>query len=144
MCDRVEDSFLIVYGPDKYKTQRMCDGAVDSSLAALELITDWFVKSKMIKNLHTALYADESILYFNDGSGNFVFSCNEIGILDIDLNNINLDNNFHENDPDTIIIIRFLAWHIKFEKRKELKKVISEGLMPITWHPKRKWNFHMS
>ena len=35
-------SFLIVYCPDKYKTQRMCDEAVDHSLEALKLIPDWF------------------------------------------------------------------------------------------------------
>ena len=46
--------------------------------------------------------------------------------MGVNLNNINLDNNFDEDDPDTIILIRFLAWHIKFEKRKELKKMVSE------------------
>ena len=43
-----------------------------------------------------------------------------MGILNIDLNNINLDNYFDEDDPDTIIHIRLLAWHIKFQKRKAL------------------------
>ena len=43
-------------------------------------------------------------------------------ILSIDLNNINLDNNFDEDDPDTIIPNRLLDWHIKFEKCKALKK----------------------
>ena len=57
--------------------------AADDSLAALKLILDWFVTSKMIKELYTALYADENILYFNDDSGNVVFSCNEMGILNI-------------------------------------------------------------
>ena len=38
-----------------------------------------------------------------------------MGIVNIDLNDINLDN------PDTIIFIRLLAWHNKFEKRKALK-----------------------
>ena len=32
-----------------------------------------------------------------------------MGILNIDLNNINLDNNFDESDSDTIILIRLLA-----------------------------------
>ena len=39
-------------------------------------------------------------------------------ILNVDLNNINLDNNFDENDRDTIIHIRPLAWHIAFENCK--------------------------
>ena len=44
MCDIVvsEDSFLTVYCPDKCKNQRMCDKAVDDSLAALKLIPDLF------------------------------------------------------------------------------------------------------
>ena len=42
--------------------------------------------------------------------------------LNIDLNNINLDNNFDEDDRDSIIHTRLLAWHIKFEKHKVLKK----------------------
>ena len=43
-----------------------------------------------------------------------------MGILKTDLNSINFDNNLDEDDSDTIIVIRLLAWHIKFEKRKEL------------------------
>ena len=42
----------------------------------------------MIKKPFTVLYVDESILYFNDDPNNVVFSCNEMGILNIDLINI--------------------------------------------------------
>ena len=82
MFDRVlsEDPFLIAYCLDKYKTQRMCD---EDSLAALKFIPDWFVTGKMIKELYTALYRDENILYFNKDSGNIIFSCNEMSILNI-------------------------------------------------------------
>ena len=59
-----------------------------------------------------------------------------MGILSVNLN-INLDRNFDEDDSDAIILIRLLAWHIKFEKCKALKKKIIEELMPIAWHPKR-------
>ena len=83
----------------------------------------------MIKNLCTALYTDKNILQFNDDSGNAVFSCNERGIYYTDLNNINLGNNFDEDDPATLVLSDFLAWHIKLEKRKELKKKKSEELM---------------
>ena len=76
----------------------------------------------MIKELFTALYIDESRFYVNEDSGNVTFSCNEMGILNIDLNNINHYKNFDDDDPDTIILIRLLAWHIEFEKRKALKK----------------------
>ena len=43
-----------------------------------------------------------------------------MGILNIELNT-NLDNSF-DKDLNSIIFIRLLAWHIKFEKCKELKK----------------------
>ena len=83
MCDKVvsEDPFSIIYCPDKYKSQRMCDEAVHDSLAALKLVLNCFFTSKMIKKLFTTLYADENIFYFNEDSGNVVFSCNEMGIL---------------------------------------------------------------
>ena len=55
----------------------MCDEAVDDSLAALKFIPDWFVTSKMIKTLITDVYADDNILYFNEDSGEAVFSCNK-------------------------------------------------------------------
>ena len=32
-----------------------------------------------------------------------------MGIVNIDLNNISLDDNFDEDDPDTIILVRLLA-----------------------------------
>ena len=54
--------------------------------------------------------------------------CNGKSILNTDLN-ITLDNSFDEDDAT--ILIRLLAWHIKFEKCK------TEELMPIAWHCKR-------
>ena len=35
-----------------------------------------------------------------------------MGILNIDLSDVNLENNFDEDYPDTIILIRLLSWHI--------------------------------
>ena len=51
------------------------------------------------------MQAGENILYFNEDSGNDVSSCNEMSILNIDVTNINLGNNFDEDDPNTIILI---------------------------------------
>ena len=65
----------------------------------------------MIKNLLCALHVDENILCFNEDSGDGIFSCNEMDILIIDLNNIDLDDtNYDEDDPDeTTIHIRLLT-----------------------------------
>ena len=51
-----------------------------------------------------------------------MFSCNEKDVLNIDLNNINLYNNFDEDKPNTIILIKLLVLHIKFENVKHLTK----------------------
>ena len=116
MCERLvsEDLLLIVYCPDKYKTHRMCDEAVDDFLVELKLIPDWFVPRKIIKNFFTALYADDNRFYFSEDSSNVIFLCNDMCILNIDLSNINLDDNCDKDDSDTIILIRLLTWHINF------------------------------
>ena len=45
-------------------------------------------------------------------------------ILAVDLDKINLDedNNFDQDHPDTIIHVRLLGWRSNFEKCKALKK----------------------
>ena len=122
----------------------MWDKAVDDCLAALRFVPDWFVISKMIKKLFTALYADENTFYFNEDSSNVTFCCNDIGIFSVNLNNFNLDDtNYEEDDSDTVILIRLLAWHIKFKKQKVLKN-ISEELIIIAWHPKGRWKICVS
>ena len=109
----------------------MCDEAVDGSVPTLNFVPEWFVTSKMIKKLFTALYVDENVLYFDEDSGNVIFNCTERDIHDIDLKNTNLDNNFNEDDPGTIIHVILFAFHTRFEKRKALKKESNEELMPV-------------
>ena len=97
----------------------MCDEDFFDCLTRLKSISDQFLTSKMTKNLATDLKADDDVLYFNNDSANAVFSCNGMFIINVDPNNINLnDNNHNEDDPETIIRIRLLSQHIKFEKRK--------------------------
>ena len=51
-----------------------------------------------------------------------------MGILGVDLDKINLDddNNLDVDDPETIIHVRLLAWRNKFEKCKAFKEDISK------------------
>ena len=49
-----------------------------------------------------------------------------MSIISVDLNNIDLGGtNYDEDDPETIIQVRLLAWHNKFEKHEALKKELS-------------------
>ena len=113
----------------------MCDKAINDSLAAQKLIPDWLVTSKIIKK--KLMLWMEMKIYSNEDSGEVVFNYNEIGVVNIDLNHISLDDNFDKDDPDTIVLGRHLAWHIKFEKRKALKKQLNKELIPAAWHPSR-------
>ena len=46
-----------------------------------------------------------------------------MGILSVDINNINFDNvNFDGDDPATIIHVRLKAWRNRFKQRKAMKK----------------------
>ena len=40
---------MLEYCHDRYKTQEMCNKAVDNFLPALKFVPDWFVTSKIIK-----------------------------------------------------------------------------------------------
>ena len=99
----------------------------------------------MIKILFAAFYTDKNIFHFNEDSGNVVFTCNKMGVINVNLNSINLcSTNYDEDDPDTIILLRLLIWHIKFEKCKALKKKINEEIMSLACHPKRWRKFCVS
>ena len=123
---------MLKYCIDRYKTQKVCDEAVDYYLLVLTFIPDWFVTSKILETFHDALLANNDILFSDD----------QMCIVGVDLDKINLDNdnNFDEDDPETIIYLRLLAWCYKFEKRKALKKDINIELMPVAWHRTRWWD----
>ena len=76
---------MLKYSLKRYKTQEMCDEAIDTSLLALKFVPDWFVTNKMLEKLDVVFSNDDMDLdyknFFSDG----------IGIVTIDLNNINLD-----------------------------------------------------
>ena len=49
--------------------------------------------------------------FFNKNSGNDIFSSNEMGILSVDLDNINLDgDNFDEDNSGAIIHVRHMTF----------------------------------
>ena len=118
-----EDLFLIVYCPDKYETQRMCDKAVDDCLAALKFVFDCFFISKMIEK-----FDNDDILFLMKILRKLHFLLIK-NILAVDFEKINLDNgnDFDENNLNTIIYVKHLAWHSNLENKKYLNM----------WHHKR-------
>ena len=115
---------MIAYCPDRHKTQKMREKAVDDCLAGLKFIPYWFVTIKMLEKLDNVVHANYDIFFFNGDFDKVTFMANQGNIFAADLDKINLDNDnkFDEDDSDTIIHARLLAWRSIFEKRKKLKK----------------------
>ena len=65
MCEKAfsEDFFMLKYCLDRYKTQEMCDKALNNFLPTLNFIPDWFATSKLFKKIYNALSA-MMIYYF--------------------------------------------------------------------------------
>ena len=64
----------------------------------------------MIKEPDVDLSFNDDIIFVNEDSINVTFVSDEMGILSVDLNDINLDDvNFDKDDLETIIHIRLLV-----------------------------------
>ena len=89
----------------------MWEKAVDDFQTALKLVLHWLVTSKVIKNLCNFLFRDDDVIFFDEDSSNVTFSSDEMGALNVDPNNINLDDvNFYEDDLEIIIHVSLMAW----------------------------------
>ena len=77
-----------------------------------------------MKKFYNTLHANDDILFYNDNFDKVTFIANQGHIYAVELDKINLnnDNNFDKDDPDTIIHVKFLAWCSKFKSAKHLKK----------------------
>ena len=53
---------MIIYCPERYKTQTLSDEVVDDCLEALKLVRDWFVTSKILEKFHNTLLTNDDII----------------------------------------------------------------------------------
>ena len=69
MCNEVivERPWLLQYIPDQFKTQEICDNAVNHSQYMLEDVPDWLVTQQQLKRWydHDSCYDDEIIEWYN-------------------------------------------------------------------------------
>ena len=89
----------------------MWDKFVDDCLAALKLIPDWFITSKMIEIFHNTLHVNDNILSYKEDFDKVTYIANQRHILAVNLDKINLDNDnsFNLDDPDTIDHVRLFT-----------------------------------
>ena len=67
--------------PDRYKTKKMWEDAVEDCLATLKLIPDWFLINEMLEKFRDDLLANYDILFFDKKFSKVTFFVNEQGIL---------------------------------------------------------------
>ena len=87
ICDIVVSlyPFLIVHYPDKYKTQKMCDEAVDDYLAALKSISDWFFTKKILEKFDNNFHANDDTLFHSEDFDKVTHIANQKHIIVTDL-----------------------------------------------------------
>ena len=67
-----------------------------------------------------------------------------MGILSVDLNNINLDDvKYDDDDPEAIIHVRLVSLYNKCKQRKSFENYRSKVLVPVPWHPTSWWDWCM-
>ena len=83
-----KDALILIYCPNRYKTQKIYDEARDDCLAASKYILDWFVTSKMLEKFHAALNTNDGILFFDEDFCKDTFFANQMDIGGVDLDKI--------------------------------------------------------
>ena len=106
--------------PDKYETQKICGKAADFCLITLKIVPDWLVTNKMLEKLGVSIFSNDDIFFHDADFNNNTFLSDDVGFNTIDLNNINLDDddNFDKDDPESTGQVRLMAWHNRFKQRK--------------------------
>ena len=102
--------FLFGSAPDWYKTQKMCDEAVDDSK----------ITNKILEKFHDSLLANDDIFFFDE----VIFYANEMGILGVDLeeNNLDDDNKFLKMILKLLVMSDFWLGVINLKNARHFKK----------------------
>ena len=79
---------------DRYKTEEMCDKAVDSYLLALKFVPNWVVTNRMIDKPDNDVFSNDNIIFSDIDFYIVTFFRSDKGLNSITHNNINLD---HDN-----------------------------------------------
>ena len=84
----------------------MCNKAVDTCLLVLKFVPDWFVTNKMLEKNDVVFSTNDIDVDIDSNIATFL--SDGMDLVTIDLNNINLDDYFDEDDPETIIHVRLM------------------------------------
>ena len=86
-----------------------------------QFVPDWLFTNKILEN--DVAFSNDDIDLRDIDSGIVTFLSVEIGVITMDFNNINLDDdNFNEDDLETIIHVRLMAWSNRYNQERQVKK----------------------
>ena len=141
MCKKVieENPWCLKGIPDHFKTQGMCKKVIDEKPYTLEFVPDLFKTQEMCKE------AVEKYLWQLDGIPDYLktqemcdkavrdhyFSLQYVSNWFVTQQQVKL---WHDDDE-------VIEWYEGHQKRKTQKAQIKEELMPIAWHPSRRWDW---
>ena len=112
--------------------RRKCQKAVDTQSFTLDYVPDYYKTHTMCEKA-----VSEEPFMFED-LDNAVYFCQYFNTGSLD------DNNFNHDDPETIILVRTIAWCNKYKQHKACIKDISKKLVPVAWDSRSKRDYSIS
>ena len=100
----------------------------------------------MLKDLHDAVSFNDDIVLVNSDSDNVSLFNDNIGLVNVDLNSGSLDDGNSDDDDDieTFINDRLLAWCTVHKQLKACTKKISKESVSVVWYLTIWWGWCMS
>ena len=124
MCNEAVQSFpwVLEHIPDQFVTQKMCNEAVKENPWVLRLVPDQYKTQEMYNKV-----VEENPWVLELVPDQFVTQemCNEAV----------------KKSPCPLRYKRYALWYKGYEQCKAQKAKIKEELMAVAWHPDRWWNW---
>ena len=118
VCERI---YMLKYCQDRYKTHKLCEKAVDACLSALKFVVDWFVTPKMLGDLGNTVFFNGDIDLGNVDLGILKLFNEDMDFVNVNLDNVCLDDDFDDDNLDTIYLVKLLACCNRCKNAKHIK-----------------------
>ena len=79
----------------------------------------------MLKDLDNAAFFSDDISFVNTDS-DVTFLKDDMGLVNVDLNNVSLDDDNFDDDSETIIHVKLMGWCNRQKRCKACKKEVSK------------------
>ena len=160
MCNESvqKNALLLVYVPNRFKTQEMCNEAVRSKLCMVLFVPDHFWTQEICNEImrtmpdafhripysfktqkmcdHAVIYDPSSLIFVPDW---FVTKDWLYMWHDDYYDNDGSKDKFTADDEG-----EFFTWYDGYRAQRAQKASIKEELLPIAWHPTRYWDWCVS